>query len=135
MAKTDRLILNELTNGGHLATIPSLGASCKVCPGEVPEGFQQKEGVTKHFVCSQFSFKAKCRQRTSDTLKDEEGKSLPQEQEMLDYTIDWAISQNASISFVLPAKPTRMDFQHRLEERGFIRDKKTKEIYYNLIKL
>jgi hypothetical protein len=135
MSKSDRLIKIELQGGGRAASIVSLGAICKIVPGQVPDGYIQNEGLTKHFVCTDFTFKAKCRQRLSDTEKDEEGNPLPVEQEMLRWTIDWALTQNASISFGGNAKPSRMDQQFRLEERGFIRDKKTKVITYGLTKL
>ena len=134
MAKSNRLVKAELINGGRSAQYVSLGAICKIVPGNVPEGFIQSEEFKgkPHMVCEKFIFKAKLRNQMSNELTDSgETKSL--EEEMIDFIFQDL--GNYSVSFPADAMPSRMDFVHRLEPRGFIRDKKSKEITLGLIKL
>lgn len=134
MAKSNRLIKAELLNGGRSVQYVSLGAICKIVPGKIPEGFLQTEEFKgkPHMVCEKFIFKAKLRNMQSDLLN-EDGSNKTLEDEMIEF-----IFQNLgeySVSFPADAMPSRMDFVHRLEPRGFIRDKKTKEITLGLFKI
>ena len=139
MAKSNRLIKTTLLGGGRQAQVVSLGAMLKGHPTDkVPEGYVLAEGFEKLFVVTQFTFKAKLRDIPTEIegLVDKRtGEPGTCETEMLDWVIDWAIAQGFAIYFEGDHKPTRMDFQFRLECRGFIRDKKTKEQTYGLVKL
>lgn len=142
MAKSNRLIKTTLVGGGRLAQVVSIGAIIKGMPSTViPDGYvQDKEKVQegKHCIVSEFAFKAKLRlipTEDPDVKNIETGEPGTVEDEMLDFVIDYFIKEGYSISFEGQHKPTRMDFQHRLECRGFIRDKKSKECTYGLIKL
>lgn len=136
MAKSNRLIKAELLGGGRLTHFVSLGAKCKIIPGDIPEDYEQAEDFIgkPHYVCTDFVFKAKLRNMVSEELKDEEGNPLTLEEEILQYIFENVIGGKASLSFTKESNPSRLDFQHRLEPRGFIRDQKTKVITYGLTK-
>ena len=105
-------------------------------PGQIPEGYVQKQEFKDkpHFICTDFTFKAKLRNMYSEELKTPEGEPDTLEQEILNYLLEPVIEGKASLSFDGNANPSRNDFKFRLQERGFDRDQKTKKITYGLEK-
>lgn len=151
MGKTNRLLKVTLVGGGRSASVPSLAAIIKGSPSDkVPDGYVLNKEYQKLFIITEFSFKAKLRLipvedasevKVIPCAKDIE-KGVAEEElvptvedEMLNFVLDWAISEGYAIAFAGNAKPTRNDFQFRLEQRRFIRDKKSKECTLGLTKI
>ena len=133
MAKSNRLIKQETLSGGRSCSIASLAVLVAIKSGPIPEGYTQEEGMKEHKVCTSFCFKPKLRQVLSEEIV--EGVDEPTlEDEILDFIIDNEIRKGNSISFDCAdgKNPSRLDFQHRLEKRGFKRWK-NKEITFGLI--
>lgn len=131
--KSNRLIKMETLSGGRTASISALQVLVAISEGPVPEGYVQNQDMKSHMVCTSFSFKPKLRQQLSEEVI--EGVENPTvEDEILDYIIDKSIREGHSISFNCKNNPSRLDFQFRLEKRGFKRWK-NKEITYGLTKL
>jgi hypothetical protein len=165
MAKSNRLIKSTTLSGSRVGSIASLGAMCKARYGDVPDGFIQDEDHKghKHIIVSDWKFKSKLRTIPCETpgirpfkiekiyhnegqvdgtvkaVKTMEGhfsdEQATAEDELLDWCIDQPILEGCSISFEGDFKPARLDHEFRLGPRGFIRDTKSKEIYFGLIKL
>lgn len=133
MSKSNRLIKTVTLSGGKTASISSLQVLVAIAEGPIPEGYVQNPEMSSHLVCTSFAFKPKLRQQQSEV--EVEGIENPTvEDEILDFIIDDAIRNKHSISFNCKVNPSRLDFQFRLEKRGFKRWK-NKEITYGLTKL